>query len=226
MSLKKQKGNMYEFVTHMWSPIKGKCSHDCSYCYMKRWGEQPPLHLDEKDLYTNLGSGKFIFVCHTCDMFANEVSSKWIDKVLHQCRLYFNNKYLFQTKNPANLISYTLLFPKNIVLGTTIETNRNIVHSFAPSVEDRAIYLGKLSSKYETMVTIEPIFDFDVDKMLQLIVIANPTWVNIGADSKGHNLPEPSPEKIQQLIEGLKQHTDVKLKGNLKRLYPTAKENE
>ena len=27
---------MYEFVTHTWNPIKGKCYHDCSYCYMKK----------------------------------------------------------------------------------------------------------------------------------------------------------------------------------------------
>src|SRR3990167_1900105 len=30
--LNKQKGNMYGFVTHTWNPIKGKCSHNCSYC--------------------------------------------------------------------------------------------------------------------------------------------------------------------------------------------------
>jgi len=37
MALVKQKGNMYEFVTHMWGPIKGKCKHNCSYCYMKKY---------------------------------------------------------------------------------------------------------------------------------------------------------------------------------------------
>lgn len=223
MSLKKQKGNMYDFVTHMWSPIKGKCSHDCSYCYMKRWGEQPPLHLDEKDLNTNLGSGNFIFVGHTVDMFAYDVPEQWVLNVLALCNNY-NNKYLFQSKNPYGFNHYKMYFPESVILATTIETNRDIVNTKAPEVKQRAYWLGALSIWYETMVTIEPIFDFDLEPMIELIKTAHPTWVNIGADSKGHNLPEPSPEKIQQLIEALKKHTDVKLKGNLKRLYPQAKE--
>jgi DNA repair photolyase len=35
MPLNPSKGNMYPFVTHTWNPIRGKCPHDCSYCYMK-----------------------------------------------------------------------------------------------------------------------------------------------------------------------------------------------
>lgn len=27
MGLNKAKGNMYEFITHTWNPIKGKCPH-------------------------------------------------------------------------------------------------------------------------------------------------------------------------------------------------------
>lgn len=220
MPLKKQKGNMYDFVTHMWSPIKGKCSHDCGYCYMKKWGKQPPLHLDEKDLNTNLGSGKFIFVCHTCDMFAEDVPAEWIFKVLGQLEKYPKNKYLLQSKNPERFIEFFGYYPDDIIFGTTIETNRDIVKSKAPSVEERATILGHLfDTGHTTMVTIEPIFDFDLEPMVELITEANPEWVNIGADSKGHKLPEPSPEKIRQLTETLKQATDVKLKGNLKRIY-------
>jgi hypothetical protein len=33
---------------------------------MKRWGEQRPLHLDESELYTDLGEGNFIFVGSSC----------------------------------------------------------------------------------------------------------------------------------------------------------------
>ena len=68
------------------------------------------------------------------------------------------------------------------------------------------------------MVTIEPIFDFDLDELVDLIILANPEWVNIGADSKGHNLPEPSEEKMKDLIKALGKSTRVKLKGNLKRI--------
>ena len=40
---------MYPWVTHTWNVIKGKCPHDCSYCYMKRF-PQGELRFDEKEL--------------------------------------------------------------------------------------------------------------------------------------------------------------------------------
>ena len=46
--LRESKGNMYDFITHTWNPIKGKCLHNCSYCYMKRFGEQNLLTIDRK----------------------------------------------------------------------------------------------------------------------------------------------------------------------------------
>lgn len=36
---------MYDFVTHTWNTIKGECPHDCSYCYMKKWGMQHKILL-------------------------------------------------------------------------------------------------------------------------------------------------------------------------------------
>lgn len=219
MSLKKSSGNMYEFVSHTWSPIRGKCSHDCSYCYMKRWGEQPPLHIDEKDLETDLGEGNFIFVGHTIDLFAEDVPDIWIRQVLNRTRRY-NNKYLFQSKNPERFLGYYVAYPQDVLFGTTIETNRDIVKSKAPSVPQRARALNELSFRgYSTMVTIEPIFDFDLDELVDLIILANPEWVNIGADSKGHGLPEPPKSKVEGLIEMLQKYTSVKLKGNLRRIY-------
>ena len=37
-------------------------------------------------------------------------------------------------------------------------------------------------------------------------------------ESKGHNLPEPSWDKVQELIAALKEFTEVKVKSNLERL--------
>ena len=54
MPLNKSTGNMYDFITHTWNTIKGECPHGCSYCYMKRWGKQPSLHFDEKELMRDL----------------------------------------------------------------------------------------------------------------------------------------------------------------------------
>ena len=68
------------------------------------------------------------------------------------------------------------------------------------------------------MITIEPIMDFDEEELIGMIEIAKPTWVNIGADSKGHKLTEPTKEKIKKLIMRLMQITAVKEKSNLRRL--------
>jgi len=43
--------------------------------------------------------------------------------------------------------------------------------------------------------------------------------VNIGADSKGHGLPEPSPDKVHALIEKLTGYgIEIREKHNLERL--------
>lgn len=218
--LKKQVGNMYEFVTHMYGPIRGKCKHDCSYCYMKKWGELPPLHVDERDMRTKLGEGNFIFVCHTVDLFADDVPAEWIERVLERLRAYPKNRYLLQSKNPARFLEFIGKYPPDVLFGTTIETNRTIyVESKAPPYIERAKALGELHNKgFETMVTIEPIFDFDLEELVELIIIAQPEWINIGADSKGHDLPEPPKEKVRDLVETLQEKTDVQLKRNLKRI--------
>jgi len=200
MVLNKQKGNMYGFVTHTWNPIKGKCSHDCSYCYMKVW-KQKPIHLVEKELKDNLSQDNFIFVGSSTDMFAEDVPSEWIQKVLSHCNKYPNNKYLLQTKNTKRFGEFVGSYPFNSILGTTLESNRSYIQfSKSPDIGERISYM-----KWDnTMVTIEPIMDFDLIPFIQIIKQIKPKWVNVGADSKGHHLPEPSKEQVLLLIKELK----------------------
>ena len=213
--LNKQKGNMYGFVTHTWNVIKGKCVHDCSYCYMKRF-PQKDLWFDESELKTDLGKGNFIFIGSSTDMFAENVPSIWINKILEHCNKYPENTYLFQSKNPDNFFNFE--FPDKTILGTTMETNWNLVGCKAPSPRDRAEAMAQLED-YEKMITIEPIVDFDTDYFIDLIKMAKPKWVNIGADSNSKlTLKEPSKEKVLKLIDELKKFTEVRNKENLKRL--------
>lgn len=219
MSLNKQKGNMYGFVTHTWNAIKGKCSHDCSYCYMRPFWRSE-VHLDEKELKTNLGVGNFIFVGSGTDMFADNIPDTWIKETLKYCKKY-NNTYLFQTKNPKRFEDFEGFYPEKVIFGTTLETNYNNNLAKAPIRVYRFSFMviSFLRTK-RRMVTIEPIMDFDLEDFVQWFRIIKPEFVNIGADSKGHNLPEPSSEKIGQLIKELEKFTKVNLKPNLKRLYP------
>ena len=209
--LNKQTGNMYPFVTHTWNPIRGECPHQCVYCYMKGRpvGE---LRFEEKELKTNLGKERFIFVGSSTDMFAEKVPRGWIQEVMKYCSLY-NNKYLFQTKNPRRFLTFA--FPLNSFFGTTIETNRNYGISKAPYEIERAEWIKGMPNR---MVSIEPILDFDLDVMIRWIDEIEPGFVSIGADSKKHKLPEPPYYKIQALIENLKKFTEVRIKPNLSRL--------
>lgn len=217
MSLRKSKGNMYRFVSHTWNPIKGKCCHDCSYCYMRGFN-LPAIRLDEKELRTNLGRDNFIFVGSGTDMFADDVPIDWIKKVMNRC-LAYDNKYLFQSKNPIAFKGLEGVFDRDRAWWcTTIETNRdyrNIMRE-APSVRDRVHYMSKIGGR--KIVTVEPILDFDVDELADMILKINPKWINIGADSKGNNLPEPPAWKIFALIKKLSEQCEIKKKPNLERL--------
>lgn len=218
MGLNKSTGNMYDFITHTWNTIKGECYHDCSYCYMKRWGKLKPVRFDEKELKTDLGTGNFIFVGSSCDMFAENIPEKWINKTLNICDRFSGNSYLFQTKNPEIMIGYDL--PNNSVICTTLESDSYYpsIMNNSPEPMQRSLAMNKLSKKYITYVTIEPIMDFHMEHFVKMIKRCNPKQVNIGADSGKNNLPEPSKEKVLQLIDELKKFTTIHNKSNLSRL--------
>jgi len=219
MGLNKSVGNMYEWITHTWNPIKG-CNFNCSYCYIKsNKGYSLEPRFSEKEMKTDLGYRRFIFVGSMADMFGDWMDSELIRKVIRRCLIFNRNSYLFQSKNPKRFIEFLKLFPENSILGTTIETNRKTNHiSNAPSTHERAYAMKNI--RFDKEVTIEPILDFDVYDLLLMITDIQPKFVAIGADSKGHNLDEPSPWKIKNLIEELSSFTEVKIKKNLKRIYP------
>ena len=184
---------------------------------MKRWGKQNPLHFDEHELTIGMGSGKFIFVGSGCDMFANDIPVEWIEKTIAHC-LKFDNRYLFQSKNPFAMLGFLPFENDNLVVCTTIETNRwypDIMHK-CPTPQQRAYGLASLPLK--RYVTIEPIMDFDLDDMVRWIEEIAPEFVSIGADSGNNHLPEPPASKVQSLIAELKDITEVKIKDNLSRL--------
>lgn len=218
MGLNKSNGNMYDWITHTWNTVKGACPHDCSYCYMKRFGRQSKLHFDEKELKTNLGTGNFIFVGSGCDLFANDIPTKWVIKTLEYCQK-FDNEYLFQTKNPKYFKKYIDDMPPKTNLCTTIESDVyywRIMRNSPPPI-DRGKMMFDLTL-FPKFVTIEPILEFNLKEMIEIIKMINPIQVNVGADTGKNNLPEPPKEKILALISELEKFTIVKQKKNLKRL--------
>lgn len=219
MPLKKAKGNMYGFITHTWNFIRGVCSHNCGYCYMQRWWSRMSApRLDEEEFKVNPGSGKDIFIGSGIDMLAPGIPRGWVVRVLEYLQ-YFDNTYLLQSKNPE--MFFRSIYPQKTILCTTIETNRvptkKILGNCCTPEKRMLDFLG--INHNQKMVTIEPVMDFDLLKMIEWMCSINPMQINIGADSGGNNLPEPPKEKLLELIYWLQNlGLNVHQKPNLRRL--------
>lgn len=228
------KNNMYKNVTPF-NPLAGKCGHECQYCSSHTLRERykacavkydGPYRIIEKELNKNLGEGNTIFVCAQNDLFEKGVPEAMIRQVIRTVTHNPDNIYMFQTKNPARYMEVMdeitnpeIPWTIDFWLGTTIESNReDIVLSNAPSYRDRLTAMGYLPMEFKTYVTVEPIVDFDED-FAEFLCLYRPNKIYIGADSKRHNLPEPSKEKTLELIRQLHQYgMNIELKSNLARI--------
>ena len=228
MPLIKSKGNMYPWVTHTHTHLGGECPHKCVYCYVNnpRFGRpkryQGELRLIEDEFKVRYGSGKTIFIEHCNDILAitehDSVGDNFIQRIIKHCNEYSENCYVFQSKNPQRFKDFA--WPEGSILGTTIETNRPTygIVSYAPDSQVRFVGLKKLHAERK-FVTIEPVLDFDVDILAAWIADINPEFLNLGADSKNHGLPEPTVEKIHQFVAKLKEYgIELREKHNLERL--------
>jgi len=182
-----------------------------------------PLRLKEDELKVKYGTGKVIFIEHQNDLFAEDVPHETVRAVLDHCCQWPENEYVFQTKNPARLaFCFTEHLPPRWMIGTTIESNRwheQMGKSPHPSARHFAMLKLRLDfPDAKLFCTIEPIMQFDLDDMV-LIAEWKPTFVNIGADSKGNNLPEPTRDEVLALAAELtKRGVEIRNKSNLERL--------
>ena len=228
MPLRKATGNMYGFVTHIWNPVKGKCGYECSYYYMKNMERFPHIarinqgepYLDEKELRANLGEGNYIFVCSSCDLFHDDIPSEWIRRIMEDANSSYN-RFLWHTKNPRRALEFQEFFFDTDMLCVTIESDIQHPISKAPHPLLRFKAAKKWAKEFGKpwMLTVEPVMGFTPGIFEALIYDTKPAQVNIGADGGRNNLPEPSPEKLKELIDWLKfKEITVHLKKNLGRL--------
>jgi len=216
-------GNMYEGVV-TWNPLAGECPHRCGYCSshsFMRYPEFAKKYSGElRFIYSHPEKpkdGQVVFVVGQNDLFAKAVPDSFIEQTINICKR-FDYTYLFQSKNPERFIEFLGHFPPRTILCTTIETNNWYEQmGTAPVPSLRARAMNKITG-YEKHVTIEPVMSFNLNHLLFLIRMCHPSVVNLGADSKRHNLPEPSREDVLALIYELKKFTVVKQKSNLERL--------
>ena len=89
----------------------------------------------------------------------------------------------------------------------------------APVPEDRYEAMMNLPLEEKLFLTLEPILDFDINVLASWVADINPEFLNLGADSKGNGLQEPTVEKIMALTNKLHEiGIELREKHNLNRL--------
>jgi len=208
---------MFNIVSRTWNPVTG-CSHLCRYCWARRLAETrlkrspryrdgfiPKIH--EQEFKATFKPGEFVFVSDMGDLFCEQVEDEWILRVLDHIRKFPKTHFLLLTKNPRRYRDFLDRFPPNVILGATIETNRDDLYrehrisgAPLPSLRYKAMRDLKWSKKF---VSVEPVLDFDLDVFAQWIEEIEPLIVYVGYDNYGNRLPEPPLRKTLALIERL-----------------------
>jgi protein gp37 len=209
---------MFDAITKTWNPVIG-CLHNCTYCWARTLAETRLSHMEKyKDCFKpsiaeyelkKTFRKQYVFACDMGDLFGDWVPKEWILKVLEAIRNSPSSYFLFLTKNPKRYFEFLEEFPENLVLGATIETNREHKVSCAPSVAERHKCMTSLPYKRK-MISIEPIMDFDPEIFLDWLKNVSPVLVHLGYANIMQNLPEPSLNKTLKLIARLGSFTKVK----------------
>ena len=203
--------NMYKLSVKQWSPFKG-CKFECSFCkksfqlQAKRQKRRCPEcgdfipHTHPERLDHSLPNTKymqFIFACASSDI--TFCPTDYLEEIAAVMKKNSNKNFLIQSKDPATF--NRVKWSKNVILGTTIETNDDEIYkgiSSAPSPSQRYADFTKIEHPLK-MVTIEPVIDFDLDILLKWMQDIKPCMIWLGYDTKNCNLPEPSVSKVKKL---------------------------
>lgn len=210
--------HMYDNTT-TWNPFKG-CLFDCTYCRpsfqqqakrQKRRCQQcyeysPHYH---KERLSSIPSAEIVFVSGNGDIsFCDaEFTRQIIDRIKSHNKHCPYKTYYFQSKRPAYFNQFLDAFPANVILVTTLETNRDTGYeqiSRAPLPTERYRQFAGLDYPRK-VVTVEPLLDFDADIFARWIVNLKPEYVWLGFNSRPKQvaLPEAEEEKVLGFVRDL-----------------------
>jgi hypothetical protein len=210
--------NMYADAK-TWNPFKG-CRFSCTYCepsFQRQSKRQRNLCADcyaytphrHADRLGKIPSADVIFVCGNADISfcPTDFTRRIISRIIEHNTTSPHKTYYLQSKQPAYFEPFLVDLPDNVILLTTLETNRDAgyeVISRAPSPSLRYRQFKALDYPRK-VVTIEPVLDFDLNTFSAWIHNIRPEYVYLGFNSKPKAvmLPEPSECKVKKLIQRL-----------------------
>ena len=214
-----ENGSRMYAETQTWNPFKG-CRFECTYCgpsFRKQSKRQKRIcdecyryapHCHEERL-KSIPAANTIFVAGNADISfcPPEFTRKIISRIkLHNERCP-DKTFYFQSKQPGHFAQFLSEFPPNVILLTTLETNRDagygdVAKAPLPSERYRQFRALDYSRK---VVTIEPVMDFDQDDFSRWILDLKPEYVWLGYNSRPEqiSLPEPSEAKLRTFVKSL-----------------------
>ena len=225
-----KKSRMYEVNgkrVRTWNVFKG-CRFNCVYCVQREQAKRQKHsckkcynydpHIHSERLTEKFKAGETVFIAAMGDIvFATH--EQW-DAILEAIRNYPQTTFFLQSKNPQCFLR-GVVYPQNVILGTTIETNRN-TYDYSDAISTVYRYEAMRELKHRKYISFEPIFDFDLDVLLGWAKEIAPEFVYVGyldklSRAKKLQLPEPPLERVKELCWQLAKFTEVRLKTIRKR---------
>jgi len=193
-------------------PVFSGCDFECTYCNARKAALTRFRHLEryrdgfrpkfiEKELHRRFKLGQFVFICYMGDIaFASRAQ---VINILDRVREFPETDFLLISKHPGWFWAWHLVFPDNLYLGSTIETNRDHGLSKAPPPKIRKQFLAAYDHP-KKFLSIEPIMDFDLAELGEWVAEIQPSIIEVGADNYHNHLPEPPWWKVERLLENLR----------------------
>jgi DNA repair photolyase len=197
-----------------WNPHPG-CGFNCTYCYgpaqYARFSKCDKCkafrpHFHPERMKQTFEKGKTYFVESLGD--PSFIPREIFQRILDHCASFPDTKFMIQSKEPGYFSGFD--YPKNIWLGTTIETDLDklaMCYSWAPLPSFRNTRLYAVQQEYPELhyyVTFEPIMVCSIRELKDIALYLNADAVYIGRDNHGHHLPEPAEYELTELVRCLR----------------------
>lgn len=191
-----------EYCDYTWNFVTG-CKHFCPYCYARRIARrrgdtfEPKFHPERLDQPLRVKKPSIIFAVDMGDLFGGWVPREWIEAGLSVMRKAYWHTFLLLTKNPKRYLEFQ--FPRNVWIGTTIDTHKRLQNLKWLLQADATI----------KFISFEPLLEIiDAD-------LTGVDWIIIGAQTKPEiQPPDGAVEKLLSQADRL--NIPVFMKDNLR----------